>query len=660
MGTIADGFSSGFRDYATDGDPSSGAHRPVKADLRALGVTIEAVTDALSSGVLRYEDKAALDADTGQGDGTLAYVTDDGTANNNGIYVFTAGSPGSWAKTALQFLDAAEKGAADGVATLTSDSKLTPSQNDALRYQGEWDASANDPTIPAAATANRGHYYVVSAAGTTTIDGKSSWSVGDWIASNGSTWDKINNGSADALEEDVSDPLLVLEADGQRIPLIDAFGGLHLTGMGARSVQDIIAPLADDRSELLDLRQDLLGRVYSAVRADGGLMLPALGVESVQEHAIETRRRTELLAPFYTQISEPPISGVTTPATITLDTLYPASDTTPDGQQAPVSARAGNREWCMWHCDRGEDIEGPGSYLAIAYSDDDWQTSNAAGHIAYSDLTLKCWEPHIWYDAERDTLWLFWSTSGDDRRDDGIGGVWAATVSNPRSGLPVFSQPFQLSKLGQPTVVSIIDGVPIMPLYRQPQNVRFPGILGEKNMFRLDPVGRRLGYISTLPQVGTTYPEVCAIQLRDGSYLASYRTTEGTFKTTADSLEGPWSTAEAWSALGDNAAARIWLGRTPQGRLCVAYNATAPEATRSDLTIAVSEDDGDTFKSVVVDNRAGVSYPYVSFDSSGNITGVYDRDRQGDMEINFFSIPEDDVWAESDTNLVKRIINTQA
>lgn len=103
MGTIADAFSSGFRDYATDGDASSGAHSPVKSEIRAIGPTIEAVTGALSAGLLSYATKAALDADTAQADNALAYVTDDATAQNNGIYVFTAGSPGSWAKTALQF-----------------------------------------------------------------------------------------------------------------------------------------------------------------------------------------------------------------------------------------------------------------------------------------------------------------------------------------------------------------------------------------------------------------------------------------------------------------------------------------------------------------------------------------------------------------------------
>lgn len=131
MGTIADGFSSGFRDYANAGDPTSGAHKPIKSDLRALGATIEAVTNTLSSGILSYATKAALDADTSQADNKLAYVTDDATAANNGIYVFTAGSPGSWAKTALQFAESARTISAAGLATgggsLSEDRTITVS-----------------------------------------------------------------------------------------------------------------------------------------------------------------------------------------------------------------------------------------------------------------------------------------------------------------------------------------------------------------------------------------------------------------------------------------------------------------------------------------------------------------------------------------------------
>lgn len=62
----------------------------------------------------------------------------------------------------------------------------------AMTYKGIWDATQNLPAIPAAAE-NKGHYYVVAVAGTTAVDGVSDWEQRDWIVSNGTAWEKIDN-----------------------------------------------------------------------------------------------------------------------------------------------------------------------------------------------------------------------------------------------------------------------------------------------------------------------------------------------------------------------------------------------------------------------------------------------------------------------------------
>jgi microcystin-dependent protein len=63
----------------------------------------------------------------------------------------------------------------------------------AVTYEGTWDADANAPEIAAAAPENKGHYYIVSVAGATEINGVASWSIGDWIISNGVAWTRIAN-----------------------------------------------------------------------------------------------------------------------------------------------------------------------------------------------------------------------------------------------------------------------------------------------------------------------------------------------------------------------------------------------------------------------------------------------------------------------------------
>ena len=64
----------------------------------------------------------------------------------------------------------------------------------ALNYKGTWNASTNTPTL-ASGVGTKGDYYVVSVAGSTTLDGISNWGVGDWAVYNGSVWQRVEGGA---------------------------------------------------------------------------------------------------------------------------------------------------------------------------------------------------------------------------------------------------------------------------------------------------------------------------------------------------------------------------------------------------------------------------------------------------------------------------------
>lgn len=66
----------------------------------------------------------------------------------------------------------------------------------AVHYQASWNANTNTPALPTAAPENKGWYYVVATDGTTNVNGVSDWKVGDWLVSNGSVWQKIDNSNA--------------------------------------------------------------------------------------------------------------------------------------------------------------------------------------------------------------------------------------------------------------------------------------------------------------------------------------------------------------------------------------------------------------------------------------------------------------------------------
>ncbi|MBN7778902.1 hypothetical protein JYP49_21840 [Nitratireductor aquimarinus] len=94
--------------------------------------------------------------------------------------------------------DADQKGLANGFASLGADGKVPAGQLPsavfgALSYQGTWNANTNAPTILAANASNKGWYFKVATAGATSIGGIDDWKIGDWIVSNGTGWDKVDN-----------------------------------------------------------------------------------------------------------------------------------------------------------------------------------------------------------------------------------------------------------------------------------------------------------------------------------------------------------------------------------------------------------------------------------------------------------------------------------
>jgi hypothetical protein len=64
----------------------------------------------------------------------------------------------------------------------------------ALNYKGTWDATANSPAL-ASSVGTKGDYYVVSTAGSTTLNGISNWGIGDWAVFNGSVWQRVEGGA---------------------------------------------------------------------------------------------------------------------------------------------------------------------------------------------------------------------------------------------------------------------------------------------------------------------------------------------------------------------------------------------------------------------------------------------------------------------------------
>lgn len=90
-----------------------------------------------------------------------------------------------------------EKGQANGYASLDSGGKVPVSQLPdtvvgSVEYKGTWNANTNSPSLTTI-TPDKGDYYVVNVAGSTSLGGIRGWKVGDWAIYNGTAWEKVDN-----------------------------------------------------------------------------------------------------------------------------------------------------------------------------------------------------------------------------------------------------------------------------------------------------------------------------------------------------------------------------------------------------------------------------------------------------------------------------------
>ncbi|OAI25967.1 hypothetical protein A1351_15555 [Methylosinus sp. R-45379] len=121
-----------FRDYKTDGVPSSGPHEPRKPEIRAYENLLNAAIDMALSGqvtaFLPHETAAALNADLAHAADAYAVVFADSTGANNGVYKkIGASGSGSWSQISSFVLGYVSPLALGSVSLVTDPSNIVVS-----------------------------------------------------------------------------------------------------------------------------------------------------------------------------------------------------------------------------------------------------------------------------------------------------------------------------------------------------------------------------------------------------------------------------------------------------------------------------------------------------------------------------------------------------
>jgi hypothetical protein len=159
-------------------------------------VTLSASLDLPNERVLTAGTNITL-TDTGPG-GTVTIASTAGGVSNVATGTGLTGGPITSTGTislANTAVTAGQYGTSIGIPQITIDAqgRITAASTIATTsnsYQGTWNASTNTPTLTSS-VGTLGYYYVVSTAGSTTLNGISTWAIGDWAVYNGSAWQKV-------------------------------------------------------------------------------------------------------------------------------------------------------------------------------------------------------------------------------------------------------------------------------------------------------------------------------------------------------------------------------------------------------------------------------------------------------------------------------------
>ncbi|MGO8282182.1 hypothetical protein ACC795_12275 [Rhizobium ruizarguesonis] len=137
-----------YRDYVTDGIPSSGNNKVRKAEIRILLTGYESIITAFTSnGGLIYSTKAAIDADLAHAAPAMAWVIGDATVANNGVYgKVGASGTGSWTRRSdlpFSFIIGSDAGA--GTPNAIQATTAIPVSGSALVVTNVFEANVGSP-----------------------------------------------------------------------------------------------------------------------------------------------------------------------------------------------------------------------------------------------------------------------------------------------------------------------------------------------------------------------------------------------------------------------------------------------------------------------------------------------------------------------------------
>ncbi len=286
-----------------------------------------------------------------------------------------------------------------------------------------------------------------------------------------------------------------------------------------------------------------------------------------------------------------------------------------------VHTKGGNTFICFYS---GQTEETCGNYAVVLKGNgrNDFGEPIAA---AKKDGDFRCFDPVLWIDP-LDRLWFIWNVMPGEE-------VYASICENPDAEDPVWGEEFYIGHgvmMNKPIVLTSGEWLfpiavwkkELMTIYRDlPENI---DEIAGSYVYKTTDNGKTFARLGKADIRNRSFDEHMVIELKNGILMMLVRTNYGIGASYSYDRGHTWSTGHDSGIPGP--CSRFYIGRLRSGRILMInhhnYN------RRNNLTALLSDDDGKTFPyTLLLDERADVSYPDAMQAEDGSIYIIYDRER---------------------------------
>lgn len=291
------------------------------------------------------------------------------------------------------------------------------------------------------------------------------------------------------------------------------------------------------------------------------------------------------------------------------------------------------------------------NFVVLAHSDDRGKTFTSPEIMAGPRATSRAFDPTLWIDPAGRLWYIF--NRGD--RDAAKHGVYARICDKPGAAKLVWTDEFRVGfdeapvafRMNKPIVLSTGEWILPVTHAAEPSLEWFAGPQQRQGVAISKDKGRTWKLHGALDAPHWAL-ENMIVELRDHRLWMLIRTGSGFLWESYSSDRGQSWTPAAQTKIA-NPGSRFYIRRLRSGSLLLVNHYRFQG--RSHLTAQISTDDGKTWNDgLLLDERAGVSYPDAVEAKDGSITVIYDRDRQGAGEILLAEFREKDVMAGKDVS----------